>query len=108
MFQNLPQYVLDLILDNITTKYYKNNEIIHNEDDELKFMGVIFVGSVEYFQGKKIVKNKNDVVFSQAFYGKSHPTAIAKEETVLLTISKRIYPLIQKKIADDIEEKSRD
>ena len=46
MFKDLPQYVLDLILDHISTQYYKNHEIIHHDQNEMDFMAVIFVGSV--------------------------------------------------------------
>lgn len=45
---------------------------------------------------------------TEAFYGKKHPEIIAKEETVLLTLSKDLYSLMQKKIMEDINEKSRD
>ena len=51
---------------------------------------------------------KNDVIFTQAFYDKNHPKVVAKEETVLLTINKSLYAELQKKIIEDLEERSRD
>lgn len=32
---------------------------------------------------------------TEAFYNKSHPEIVAKEETVLLTFHKSLYPIIQ-------------
>ena len=72
-------------------------------------MAVIFVGSVSYeHKNKRITKLKNDVIMTQAFYDAYHPTIVAKEETVLLTFNKNIYPIIQQKLFKEIEEKSRD
>ena len=72
-------------------------------------MAVIFIGSVQYNnENQKVTKMKNDVIFTQAFYEKKHPRTIAKEQTVLLTISKSLYEDLQNKIIGDIEEKSRD
>ena len=45
---------------------------------------------------------------TEAFYGKTHPQIVAKEETVLLTFHRTLYPIIQSKLMEDINEKSRD
>lgn len=40
----------------------------------MQFMAVIFVGSVSYHhKNVKITKLKNDVIMTEAFYGKTHP-----------------------------------
>ena len=75
----------------------------------MEFMAVIFVGSVAFqHRGNTIIKKKNDVIMSQAFYESDHPTIVAKEETVLLAFDRSIYPIIQEKLFKEIEEKSRD
>lgn len=68
-------------------------------------MAVIFVGSVSYTDkntSNKISKTKNDVIMTEAFYNKTHPEIVAKEETVLLTFHKNLYPIIQEKLMADI------
>ena len=44
---------------------------------------------------------------SQAFYKTSHPTIVAKEETVLLTIDKGLYKKLQQQLKQDIYDKNR-
>lgn len=46
---------MELILDNITTKYFKAGQIVHHEDKAPSFMAVIYIGEVEYHDKKKTV-----------------------------------------------------
>jgi len=55
IFSNLPSVVSDIILSKIKTKYYKAGEVIHDGDNIPQFMGVIYIGSVQYKSGKKHV-----------------------------------------------------
>jgi hypothetical protein len=70
---------MDSILTEIRTKSYQTGDIIHDESTNMKFMAVIFVGSVEFTKNKKVYrKERNEILMSQAFYKTSHPTIIAK------------------------------
>lgn len=55
MFKDLPNEVNQIILDNITTKYYKAGEKVYDEKDPNQFIGVIYVGSVEYKLNRRII-----------------------------------------------------
>lgn len=55
IFKNIPNEVMELILDNITTKYYKAGQIVHQENKAPSFMAVIYIGEVEYHDKKKTV-----------------------------------------------------
>jgi hypothetical protein len=69
----------------------------------MQFMAVIFIGSVTYEEKNvEVTKIKNDVIMTEAFYGKTHPQIVAKEETVLLTFHRTLYPIIQNKLMEDI------
>lgn len=35
MFQNLPQPVSEILLDNVRTKYFATNTVIHQDEEEL-------------------------------------------------------------------------
>jgi hypothetical protein len=65
--------VSDIILSKIKTKYYKTGEVIHDVDTIPQFMGVIFIGSVQYKHGKKLfIKEKNEIFMTDAFYTCKH------------------------------------
>ena len=82
-------------------------------------MAVVFVGSVEIqhssggglqpYGSKKAyqIRGKDEVIMSQAFYKTTHPTVVAREETVLLYLNKEIYKKIQMGLKKEIFEKSR-
>lgn len=103
MFKGIPQYLMELILNNIKTKYYHTHDVIHEEEEEIQFMAVVFIGSVQFInegktddegsvfvtasnkndvndfaRGNRVVKHRNDVILTGAFYGKKHPTIVAK------------------------------
>lgn len=104
IFEGLPPLIKEILLNSVRTQYYQPNSTIHHEENDMEFMAVIFVGSVSYeHKNKRITKLKNDVIMTQAFYDAYHPTIVAKEETVLLTFNKNIYPIIQQKLFKEIE-----
>ena len=71
---------METVLDRLKSKYYKANEVIYNGQGEMPYMGIIFVGSVEYTEfGEKVTKGKNDINMSQACYKAKHPPIIAKQ-----------------------------
>lgn len=79
IFQNIPQLIMDNVLAEIKTKTYHAGDVIHDENTEIKFMAVVFVGSVEFTKNKKVYKKeRNEIVMSQAFYKSYHPTVVAK------------------------------
>jgi len=57
VFRGLPNVIKDIILNNLRTKYYSADEIVHYEEQTAQFIGIIFLGEVEYKNGKrKIIK----------------------------------------------------
>lgn len=48
IFQGLPQPIQDILLNNVKTKYYPANAVVHQEGEIMQFMAVIFVGAVMY------------------------------------------------------------
>jgi signal-transduction protein with cAMP-binding, CBS, and nucleotidyltransferase domain len=103
MFRGIPNEVLELILDQLKTKYYSAGEVIHREEDIPNFMGLIFVGEVEYRVKKRaVVKEKKEVILRDAFQGKRHPTITCLEETILLTLDRSIWETINRLIRRDI------
>lgn len=76
---------------------------MHSGEEQMEFMAVIFIGSVSYEErNTEVTKIKNDVIMTEAFYGKTHPQILTKEETVLLTFHRSLYALIQSKLMEDI------
>lgn len=50
-------------------RYYRKGETVHDERSEAEFMGIIFLGEVEYIsEGKKVKKCKNDIILNGCFY----------------------------------------
>jgi hypothetical protein len=45
-FKHLPAVVNDLILDNLKTRYYAPEEIVHFEELQALFVGIIYLGEV--------------------------------------------------------------
>lgn len=57
IFRGLPNVVKDILLNNLKTKYYSADDIIHHDEETAQFIGIIFLGEVEYKIGKrKIIK----------------------------------------------------
>ena len=107
-FQKLPPVVKDIILSQLKTLYFKPGECVHNEGAP-EFMAVIFVGAVQWKSDKKvIVKEKNEVILSDAFQGRFHESIYCKEEAILLTLNRNVYEIIAKKLREEIETKERD
>jgi len=80
IFKNIPSEIVDLILDKLTTRYYKAGEIVHEECQAPLFKGVVYIGSLEAITGKKVISfDKNDIVMKDAFVGGEHPTIRCKE-----------------------------
>lgn len=66
-------------------------------------MAVIFVGAVQWKSEKKvIVKEKNEVILSDAFQGRFHESIFCKEEAILLTLNKSVYEIIVKRLREEI------
>jgi hypothetical protein len=47
---------MDNILTEIRTKRYQPGDIVHDENQEISFMAVVFVGCVEFTKGRKVLK----------------------------------------------------
>lgn len=91
-FKGLPNEVLSIILDHLKTQYFKVGQTVYNEEDVPSFMGLIYVGELEYRVGKRsIVREKNDVVLRDAFQGRRHPTVTCKDEAIVLTLDAGLW-----------------
>lgn len=78
IFQKLPSSISEIILHQMGVRYYKKGDVVHDEKKEVEFMGIVFLGELEYsVEGKKIKKGKNDIILNCCFYQKEFPTIIA-------------------------------
>lgn len=69
----------------------------------------MYLGEVEYRLGKRtVLKQKNDVILLEAFHEKTHPEIVCKEEAIILTIDKNLFPTIKQRLKAFIEEQERD
>lgn len=109
IFSNLPGVVIEIILTHIKTKYFKVGDVLHYEHEDPQFLGIVYVGAVQYKSGKRtVVKEKNDVIMTSAFHDRRHETIVCKEESIILALEKSVYHLITAKLRGDIETKERD
>ena len=53
IFRGLPNVIKDIILNNLKTKYYSVDDIVHYDEEIAQFVGIIFLGEVEYRIGKR-------------------------------------------------------
>lgn len=69
IFKKLPGSIHEIILAQMGVRYYRKGETVHDERSEAEFMGIIFLGEVEYIsEGKKVKKCKNDIILNGCFY----------------------------------------
>lgn len=72
LFADLPQVVIELILANLKTRYFRVGEIVH-PGGAPQFMGIVFAGVVSYKNGKDtILCEKNSAIMSSAFTGQHY------------------------------------
>ena len=109
MFQNIPGEVQAIILNNLQTKYFKAGERVYVQGNPNKFIGVVYVGSVEYMMGKRaVVREKNQVFFKEAFQDKGHATIMCREEAIILVLDQNVKTIIDAKLKSDIETRQKD
>ena len=88
--------------------YYKAGDVVFHEDETPQFIGVVYIGSVEYKVGKRnVVCEKNEVILKDAFLGRNHPTIRSREETIVLTLDRSLWADINKIVRREIELKER-
>lgn len=62
-FRDLPAVVNEIILDHLKTRYFAANDVVHFEGERAGFIGIVYLGDVEYKLGKRtVLKQKNDVI----------------------------------------------
>ena len=54
-FRNLPSTVRDILLEHLKTRYYPAGAIVHDDNEYSEFIGIIYLGEVEYRLGKRTV-----------------------------------------------------
>ena len=73
VFSYLPGVIIEIILTHIKTKYFKVGDVLHYEHEDPQFLGIVYVGAVQYKSGKRtIIKEKNDVIMISAFHDRRH------------------------------------
>lgn len=65
MFKNLPHRIFDIILSQIGVKYFHTGDMVHEEARQMEFVGIVFVGSVQYSVGRgQVICEKGTVIMS--------------------------------------------